>query len=390
MIAKPIHQITFSDLENLVGVARENRTLEFKQAMPGKAQSEFVPFLASVSSLANTSGGDFILGITALDGLANAVPGISVENPDAEKLRLEQLLANGLEPRLPRVDIGAILCPNRCFVFLVRVHRSWIGPHRVKENDKFYGRNSGGRFPLDVGELRTAFLLSETVADRVRVFRTDRLAKILVGDTPVPLQDGGRVVLHAVPFQPFADRRSLDIINMIVKGTHVPLPLDSMASENRWSVNLDGYLSYAMGDGRAALSYAQFFRSGAIEGVSRLELDDQTGRPFIPGTTLAKRLVGALRQYLDVLSAYEIGLPVFASVSLVGVEGCSLRYSSGMGRSYLVAGPRPGDTIILPEVTLEAHPVDTRMALKSTLDMLWNAFGLQRADVYDDRGQWVE
>jgi hypothetical protein len=389
MVPKPVHQITLADLEALAGVVRESRMLEFKQAMPGKAPSDVVPFLAGVSSLANTAGGDFILGITASEGLADAVPGIPVDNPDAEKLRLEQLLANGLDPRLPRVDIEAVPCPGRCFVFVIRVPRSWIGPHRVKANDKFYGRNSGGRFPLDVGELRTAFLLSETVADRVRAFRAERLAKIMAGDTPVALPAGGRAVLHVVPFPPFADRRPLDIIHMIANGTHVPLPLDGMSGGNRNVVNLDGYLNCGMDDRGTAFSYAQFFRSGAIEGVSPLEPDERTGRPFIPGTTLANRLVFALRQYLDVLRAYEIGLPVFAGVSLIGVDGCTLRYSSGMGRGFSVAGPRAGDMIVLPDVTIEAHPVDVPRSLKSTLDMLWNAFGFLQADVYDGRGEWT-
>jgi hypothetical protein len=44
--------------------------------------------------------------------------------------------------------------------------RSWIAPHRVKANDKFYGRNSKGKYPLDVSELRTAFMLSEQLTEK--------------------------------------------------------------------------------------------------------------------------------------------------------------------------------------------------------------------------------
>jgi len=54
-----------------------------------------------------------------------------------------------------------------------------------------------------------------------------------------------------------------------------------------------------------------------------------------------------------------------------------------------VAGLRAGDMIILPEGTIEAHPVDVPSAQKSTFDMLWNAFGFLRADVYDGRGEWT-
>ena len=193
MIQKLIHEITLADLQALVGVVREDRTLEFKREMPGKAESELGPFLAGISSLANTNGGDFVIGIAANDGLAEATPGIAIASLDAEKLRIEQLVANGLEPRLPSIDIVGIETTVGCYVIVVRVRRSWVGPHRVKANSRFYGRNSAGKYPLDVGELRTAFVLGEFVADRMRAFRTDRLIRIGLDATPVRLSPGGRV-----------------------------------------------------------------------------------------------------------------------------------------------------------------------------------------------------
>jgi hypothetical protein len=51
----------------------------------------------------------------------------------------------------------------------------------VSKNYKFYGRNSAGKYPPDVGELRTAFTLSETVAERIRNFRVDRIARLALG-----------------------------------------------------------------------------------------------------------------------------------------------------------------------------------------------------------------
>lgn len=242
MIEKPINVITRADLQNLVGVAREDKTLEFKVELPGKAASDAVPFLAGVSSLANSAGGDFVLGIAAKDGLAESVPGVAILNIDAEKLRLEQMLSNGLEPRLPRLDIRAVPCAEKRYVLIIWISRSWVGPHRVRANDKFYGRNSGGKYPLDVGELRTAFVLSESVAERVRAFRTERLISIGAGETPVPLPDGGRAVLQVVPLAPFADRRSMDIVEQVAAGYTVPLPLEGPSGANQQDVNLDGYV----------------------------------------------------------------------------------------------------------------------------------------------------
>src|ERR1700739_2874292 len=94
MIARPIHQITLDDLNALVGIARESKTLEFKREMPAKKADEVIKFLAAVSSLANSGGGDLVIGIEARAGPATAIPGVAFPDVDAEKLRLSQLLAN--------------------------------------------------------------------------------------------------------------------------------------------------------------------------------------------------------------------------------------------------------------------------------------------------------
>jgi hypothetical protein len=389
MIPKPLKEIRLPELESLIGIARESKTLEFKAEMPRKADSELVPFIAGVSSLANTAGGDFVLGVYAREGVAAGVPGIAIPNLDAEKLRLEQALANGLEPRLPRVDIEAVDCGGGQYVLVVRVPRSWVGPHRVKANNCFYGRNSGGRYPLDVGELRTAFVLSESVSDRITSFRAERLAQIGGGVTPVPLPPGGRAILHVVPFPPFAGRHDIDVVQAISEGTFMPLPLGGASGANQLSVNLNGIVNFAPGGSDLATSYVQFFRNGALEGVVALGQDERNNRPYIAGPALCRKIVFALRQYVDVLNAYDTGFPVFALLSFMGMDGSTLRYNSGVGNGFSVAGPRSGATIILPEITLEGPVTDAPAVLKPTFNALWNAYGFLRCDLYDGQGTWT-
>jgi predicted HTH transcriptional regulator len=204
MIPKAIHDIGLDDLRALIeGGVAEGKTIEYKREMPSGADSGTVPFLASVSSFANTSGGDFLIGVETDEGLPKAFPGVEAASVDKEKLRLEQILANGLEPRLPRVDIHPVQVGDGRHVLVVRAPRSWVAPHRVRKNDKFYGRNSAGKYPLDVGELRTAFTLSETIAERVRNFRAERIARIYGRETPIPLHDGGCMVFHLLPLAAF-------------------------------------------------------------------------------------------------------------------------------------------------------------------------------------------
>jgi len=388
MIPKPLKEIRQADLESLIRIARESKTLEFKAELPHKAESDLVPFIAGVSSLANTAGGDFVVGVVARDGVAAAVPGMAIPNLDREKLRLEQALANGLEPRLPRIDIEAVDCGCGQYVLVVRVPRSWVGPHRVKANNCFYGRNSAGRYPLDVGEIRSAFLLSESVADRIRSFRAERLAQIVGDSTPVPLPPGGRAILHVVPFPPFAGRHDIDVVQAISTGTFTPLPLSGMSRANQVAVNLDGFVNYAT-DGRDnASSYVQLFRNGALEGVLVLERDERNNQAYIAGPALCRQIAFALRQYVDVLNAYDMGFPVFAFLSFTGMDGSTLRYNSGYGSGFSVAGPRPGALIVLPEIALEGIVTDAPTALKPMFNALWNAYGFLRCDMYDGQGNW--
>src|SRR5262245_61306908 len=103
MIPKPLGQIGVADLQALIDTVREGKAIEFKQAMPGRTDDEKKKFLRAVSSLANTAGGDLLIGVKAQQGLAKAISGVPGDAIDDTQLRLSQLLATQLEPRLPKV-----------------------------------------------------------------------------------------------------------------------------------------------------------------------------------------------------------------------------------------------------------------------------------------------
>src|SRR5208337_4963770 len=74
-------------------------------------------------------------------------------------------------------------------VILVRVPRSLNAPHMVifNEFNRFYARHSGGRYAMNVREIRQAFLASELLPERIRSFRNERVTAIVNGDLSVPL-----------------------------------------------------------------------------------------------------------------------------------------------------------------------------------------------------------
>jgi hypothetical protein len=385
-IPKAIHEIALSDLTTLVGRVREGKTIEFKSALPNNSEKEIDSFVGGVSALANTIGGDFLIGITETkDGLAEAVTGVGVQNVNEEKRRLEHLLADWLEPRLPRIDIQPITCGEDRYVFVVRVARSWIGPHRLTKNNKFYGRNSGGKYPLDVGELRTAFVFGEAVEERIRTFRAERLVKIVAGETPVPMCTSTNVVLHMIPLPSFADRRLIEVMSNLASGHIVPLPLDGPSGANQNAVNLHGYMNFSQARPEGARSYVQLFRNGAIEGVSQIN-EDEGGKPYLVGRLFATKIVSAVRQYLRVLVDFDVGFPVFAFVSLCGVKDCCMKYDTG-GVVETTPSLRE-NVIVLPEVAFDSETADVPAVLRPIFDIVWNAFGFVQSDMYTSDGIW--
>jgi hypothetical protein len=187
MITKQLNDIQEADLLALISNAvAEGKTIEYKQSLPGNSDGEKKEFLADVSSFSNTSGGDLIYGVVESQGVPTTITGGAATDIDLELRRLDSMIADGLEPRI-RYGTKVVDCENGTKVIVIRADRSWSGPHRVvfKGHDKFYGRNSAGKYGLDVAELRIAFTLSATLTERIRAFRTDRLIAITGSQTPV-------------------------------------------------------------------------------------------------------------------------------------------------------------------------------------------------------------
>lgn len=128
--------------------------------------------------------------------------GISNETGDQAKLRLENMIRDGLAPRL-KVQIKSIDGFTYGPVVVIRIPQSFSAPHMVISSSRFYSRNSAGKYPLDVGEIRSSFLLSEALPERIKRFREQRLFDIVADQTPVHLVSDRRTVIHLIPISSF-------------------------------------------------------------------------------------------------------------------------------------------------------------------------------------------
>jgi len=221
MIQKPFDQIGKADVDRLIadGIG-ELRTLEYKRELPGFMASDKKEFLRDISSFANGAGGHIIYGIQEKEGADKKRIGeyevVPLKGTTLDKaiLRLEDLIRTGITPRV-RVQIKGIegWGDGKDFVILIHVPKSFASPHMETESGRFFSRNSAGKYPLDVTEIRSAVLATESQADRIRRFREERIGRILADETPVAVksQHPGRLVLHMIPVTSFLNRERLDL-----------------------------------------------------------------------------------------------------------------------------------------------------------------------------------
>lgn len=214
---KPLETIDESDLQNLItNQIMEGKKYDYKKDMIGNSAHERKEFLFDVSSFANCVGGYLLLGVEEAKGVPIKIQGLSIGNEDAEKSRLDQLIQSGIQPRTnPIHQIHIVTLKNSKKVIVIRISNSLSKPHMVTldKTNKFYSRNSAGKYLLDVGEIRNLFMMSEGAIQKVKDFRTERLGIIARGETQIP-PDTAKMVMHIVPLS-ISERNNIIDINRI-------------------------------------------------------------------------------------------------------------------------------------------------------------------------------
>ncbi|MGQ9705108.1 MAG: AlbA family DNA-binding domain-containing protein [Actinomycetota bacterium] len=128
----PLSSVSERDLLALVeNKVAEAKYIEYKEALSGNSDGSKKEFLADVTSFANASGGDIIFGIREEDGVPIELCGLEKIKPDREIARLENIVRDGISPRIVGKDIRAIELQNGTAAMILRVPRGWALPHMV-------------------------------------------------------------------------------------------------------------------------------------------------------------------------------------------------------------------------------------------------------------------
>lgn len=362
---------------------REGLLIEYKQSLSAGTDDEKREFLADISSFANTRGGHILFGLAeerGLDGRSTGIPqtiiGCEITNVDAEIRRLENLIRDSVSPRIAGIRCRVIAQSPGHPVLIISIPRSQAAPHAVtfKGIMRFYSRNSAGKYPLDVPEIRAAFINSHARVEEIKRFRIDRVSKIIAGDTPIVIPPGPRTILHLVPF--ISD---YDIAPSAISDRRSEFsPLYSSGHNSKF--NLDGFVTF----NQDIASYAQVFRSGALETVSGYLIRHGEDKK-IPSTAIEEELIRAVEKYSRQLAELGVMPPLAVMVTITGVRG----FSMGVHPRYIRRGePIDRDELFLPEIVMNELGNSDR-ALKSVLDALWNSAGWQQSLNYDKDGNWT-
>lgn len=390
---KPLDSIDKSDIEALIDKVPESKVIEYKQSLPDNSYDAVKEFLADVSSFANAAGGHLIFGIEEKEGVPVRICGLQTGNIDAEIQRLENMLRDSVEPRIPGLSMRPVETSSG-LVLIIQVPRSWMSPHVVKyqKHWRFYSRNSACKYPLDVSEVGRHFLLSETRAERVRGFRAERLGKIIAGETPVHLNESPKTVLHIIPFAAFDPYCRIDVAPLEKSADNL-CPMDARCPD-RWRYNLDGFVSYSIAPvGSSVRSYSQIFRNGCIEAVNTSMIGVQEGQDaIISSGPFENMLIEALLAFLSFQKQIGVETPLFVMISLLGVFGYMVEPFNSRHNHFWRDNARPIDRndLVLPEIVIDSFDVDPAQVLKPAFDAIWNASGWPKSLNYDDSGNWLK
>lgn len=379
---KRINDLVAADLDALkAATVREGKTIEYKERISIETDDNKRKFLALVASFSNSSGGDIVFGIRAIDGVPKDLVALKNFEPDRDIRTLRDIVRAHIDPPLFGVEFKEISIEGG-MVLVVRIPRGWGGSHMVTFNgdNRFYTRDANGCVKMNVSEIRSSFLQSESIAERIRRFRFERLNNIKSAEGVVTLVDGAKWVLHLVPVRAFEPGRLYDL--RLVENVRGFQPM-TVASGWNTTHDLDGIYAFESHQDKPSWGYSAVLRNGCVEVVQCFG----GSRELIPNPHLEAQLMGAYANSIEWLPLVNGEPPVVVAVSLLDVKGRILAF----GHRNPLFGMRPvrHDDLIIHDVLAQSfEAIRPAELLRPIFDAIWQACGMQRSFNFEESGIW--
>lgn len=395
LLGKPINDVTEADLLNLVNESvSESRILDYKLEFSGNGDGDKKEFLYDVAGMVNGGGGIILYGVEEIaGGIAAAIPGIALPKglPDVI-LDLENKLRAGINPRVQGHKIDGIPLKNGKYVIYIAVPSSLNAPHMVtfKDTNKFYSRNSVGKYPMNVQEIRDMVLLSADLPEKMDDWVRGRLGKISLDQGIIPHGVTLWQAVHIVPASSISKRFLLESEELFKAQQGL---FTFGGGDTRFRFNVEGSLRYIMNNGMPGYvnSYTQLFRTGQIESISTgnaLMIPENNRIHFVG---FEDRLIQGIENYLRILRDCGINTPLTINVTLQGFRGFRFQFSATHIEELHDIREIISNTVTLPLVWVNdwRDAENVGKLIRPLIDGLWNAVGEERSPNYDENGNWT-
>ena len=376
-----IENLSEKEIDEIIIGKEEGKFLEFKSELKIETTEEKREFLADVSSFSNANGGDLILGVNENNGIATSINGISIENTDKFKQRIENLTRDCISPNIPPIKFQIIKLNSGKYLVAISITESFNKPHSITLNKslRVYSRNSSGKYPLDIFDIKDIILGSADVLKKINDFRNSRVFSIVNQDLPIKFENGesAKYIIHIIPQQAFIQKLNADL-NGIRTWTSLIMPLNADYCQQR--LNFEGIYSYTSGSNFSVVTkYFQFFRNGIIESVNGNFTSKQYNiEKGVWGNLISEGAISLVKQAITIYQKLDISPPIYILISLMDIKDhCFILDPS----RFPWAGNRyfEQNELICPEVVINDFNVDLKNEFKFIFDMIWNAVGLDRS-----------
>lgn len=371
MIGRLFDDIRQEDLHQLVEQSvSEGRSLEFKRELPNGTDAGVKEFLADVTSLANAQGGDLVFGIEDTGGVASALTPLAVVDPDAAILRLENMLRDGVEPRLANVRSKWIPLASGGGALVLRISSSMAAPHRIKfkNSGRFYARNSRGKYEMDTHELRAAFNGSEQIPLRLRELHAGAVQFAEGRDMPFQLEPDPSAVVSIMPLTFLREVRDVQpVFESALLPPRISGGIDYLHT-------LEGLLVYPpKDDANNVRSFALTHSSGRIDAAwtfgGTRDIAGGTQSKLVAPRLYRDGVMDVARNGIGRLRGFGIEGPWVIFVSLMHMNGSTIWFPDNTFSSVAWR-----DLVTLPEVVSDTAD---EQDLKPFFDALLLLFGLK-------------
>ena len=360
----------------------ENKELEYKDYSftDGKiSDKQKDKFMKEVAAFANTNGGTIIIGMQEDE---NRLPihlsgaGLSIKEYDNWLSSFRQLVLSRIRPHLHGIECVPVELSESNIAIVIYVPKSYARPHSFWDGnkDEFFMRYSNGITYMDIDDLRKEFLYANSIQDKIRQFRRDRISMIAANECIGNLGDRAKIIFHIIPEWSFELGNQIDLLKLENNTRFRPIS----ASGWDYRYNADGYCIFSYDrETNLIKDYTQVFHNGIIEAVEIRLMSEHGEKRVYEWSQMQLACIGALVEYGNIMERLHIPKPWHILATILNAKD----YVANFGWGELSLPIERNLIFSLDGVCTE--DIQMKVALKPVFDSLSNAFGFEKSNAFE-------